>query len=112
MCGFAGIFHLLGAGPIDRGYLEQTNTAQAHRGPDDTGTYVEAGVGLSHQRLSIIDRAGGQQPLFNEDGAVVVVYNGEIYNYPFTRRRAEREGASLPYQLRYRGDRAWMGGVG
>jgi asparagine synthase (glutamine-hydrolysing) len=57
------------------------NTSQAHRGPDGEGVHVEPGVGLGHRRLSIIDVATGQQPLYNEDGSVVVVFNGEIYNY-------------------------------
>jgi asparagine synthase (glutamine-hydrolysing) len=57
-------------------------TAIAHRGPDDWGTFVEAGVGLGMRRLSIVDLAGGHQPIANEDGTVVVVFNGELYNYP------------------------------
>jgi len=57
------------------------NEAQRHRGPDAGGIHIEQGIGLGHRRLSIIDRADGQQPLFNEDGSVVVVFNGEIYNY-------------------------------
>ena len=57
------------------------NESQHHRGPDETGTHVAPGVALGHKRLSIIDLATGQQPLYNEDRSVVVVYNGEIYNY-------------------------------
>ena len=57
------------------------NESQHHRGPDEGGVHVEPGVGLGHRRLSIIDLATGQQPLFNEDGSVCVVFNGEIYNY-------------------------------
>jgi len=57
------------------------NETQFHRGPDEGGLHLEPGVGLGHRRLSIIDLSGGQQPLFNEDGSVVVVYNGEIYNF-------------------------------
>ena len=57
------------------------NDSQAHRGPDGEGLHLEPGVGLGHRRLSIIDIATGQQPLYNEDGSVVVVFNGEIYNY-------------------------------
>jgi asparagine synthase (glutamine-hydrolysing) len=56
--------------------------AIAHRGPDDWGTFVEGGTGLGMRRLSIVDLAGGHQPIANEDGTVVVVFNGELYNYP------------------------------
>src|SRR5688572_6364113 len=55
--------------------------SQAHRGPDAYGYFLENNVALGHRRLSIIDLLGGAQPLFNEDGSVVVVFNGEIYNY-------------------------------
>ena len=81
MCGLAGIFDLKGQRDIDRGLLSRMNEAQHHRGPDAGGLHVEPGLGLAHRRLSIIDLATGQQPLFNEDGSVVVVFNGEIYNY-------------------------------
>ena len=57
-----------------------------HRGPDDEGTYVEGPVGLGMRRLSIIDLAGGRQPIFNEDRSKVIVFNGEIYNYRELRR--------------------------
>jgi asparagine synthase (glutamine-hydrolysing) len=58
------------------------NETQFHRGPDEGGLHIEPGVGFGHRRLSIIDISSGQQPLFNEDGTVVVTYNGEIYNFP------------------------------
>lgn len=81
MCGIAGIFDLTGVRPIDRALLSHINDIQSHRGPDEAGLHIEPGVGLGHRRLSIIDIASGQQPLFNEDGSVVVVFNGEIYNF-------------------------------
>jgi asparagine synthase (glutamine-hydrolysing) len=81
MCGIAGIFDTRGQRPIDRASLERMNASQAHRGPDGEGVHLEPGVGLGHRRLSIIDIATGQQPLYNEDGSVCVVFNGEIYNY-------------------------------
>ncbi len=81
MCGIAGIFDTAGRRPVDRALLERMNDSQRHRGPDGAGTHVEPGLGLAHRRLAIIDLSTGQQPLFNEDGSVAVVFNGEIYNY-------------------------------
>jgi asparagine synthase (glutamine-hydrolysing) len=81
MCGLVGIFDLSGAGNIDRDLLSRMNETQFHRGPDEGGLHAEPGVGLGHRRLSIIDLSSGQQPLFNEDNSVVVVFNGEIYNF-------------------------------
>ncbi|MEO8523688.1 MAG: XrtA/PEP-CTERM system amidotransferase [Caldimonas sp.] len=81
MCGITGIFDATGARAIDPATLRRMNESQHHRGPDECGLHVEPGVGLGHRRLSIIDLATGQQPLFNEDRSVVVVFNGEIYNY-------------------------------
>lgn len=81
MCGITGIIDTRGGREIDRAMLQRMNDSQRHRGPDDGRLHLEAGVGLGHRRLSIIDIATGQQPLFNEDGSVVVVFNGEIYNY-------------------------------
>src|SRR5574343_99821 len=81
MCGITGIFDTRGRRDIDRAVLHRMNEAQFHRGPDEGGTHVEPGVGLGHRRLSIIDLSTGQQPLYNEDNSVCVVFNGEIYNY-------------------------------
>jgi asparagine synthase (glutamine-hydrolysing) len=81
MCGITGIFDHVGARPIDRAVLHRMNESQFHRGPDEGSLHVEPGLGFGHRRLSIIDVATGQQPLFNEDGSVCVIYNGEIYNY-------------------------------
>ncbi|HVN34336.1 MAG TPA: XrtA/PEP-CTERM system amidotransferase [Casimicrobiaceae bacterium] len=81
MCGIVGIMDVAGSREIDRDLVSKLNEAQHHRGPDEVGLHIEPGVGLGHRRLSIIDLSTGQQPLFNEDRSVVVVYNGEIYNY-------------------------------
>ncbi|MFQ5773766.1 MAG: XrtA/PEP-CTERM system amidotransferase [Kiloniellaceae bacterium] len=81
MCGIVGIFDSRGRKDIDRALLARMNDTQSHRGPDDSDLHVGPGIGLGHRRLSIIDLSGGHQPLFNEDGSVVVVYNGEIYNF-------------------------------
>jgi asparagine synthase (glutamine-hydrolysing) len=81
MCGITGIFDTRGKRDIDRAVLHRMNESQFHRGPDEGGLHVELGVGLGHRRLSIIDLSTGQQPLYNEDQTVCVVFNGEIYNY-------------------------------
>jgi asparagine synthase (glutamine-hydrolysing) len=81
MCGITGIFDTRGKRDIDRAVLDRMNEAQFHRGPDEGGLHIEPGVGLGHRRLSIIDLSTGQQPLYNEDKSVCVVFNGEIYNY-------------------------------
>jgi asparagine synthase (glutamine-hydrolysing) len=81
MCGITGIFDTRSARPVAHAVLHLMNESQQHRGPDEGSLHIEPGVGLGHRRLSIIDVATGQQPLFNEDGSVVVVFNGEIYNY-------------------------------
>jgi asparagine synthase (glutamine-hydrolysing) len=82
MCGFVGIFDTRGGREIDSDLLHRMNESQFHRGPDEGGVHIEGGIGLGHRRLSIIDLSSGQQPLYNEDKSVVVVYNGEIYNFP------------------------------
>jgi asparagine synthase (glutamine-hydrolysing) len=81
MCGIVGIFDFRGRREINRALLDKMNESQFHRGPDEGGLHVEPGLGLGHRRLSIIDLSSGRQPLYNEDGSVVVVFNGEIYNF-------------------------------
>ena len=81
MCGITGVFDTRGRRDVDRATLVRMNESQHHRGPDEVGLHVEPGVGLGHRRLSIIDLATGQQPLYNADGSVCIVYNGEVYNY-------------------------------
>ena len=79
MCGICGIATARGA--VDRDRLQRMSETLIHRGPDAEGMHVDGGVGLAARRLSIIDLAGGDQPIANEDGSIVVVQNGEIYNY-------------------------------
>ena len=81
MCGICGHLASAAYGTVDRALLEQMNTTIVHRGPDEDGFYTQGRVGLAMRRLAIIDLAGGQQPICNEDGTVVVVFNGEIYNF-------------------------------
>lgn len=82
MCGIAGIIDMTGSRIPDTGLLAAMKDSLVHRGPDGSGVHVEPGVGLAHRRLSIVDLAAGQQPLYNEDDSVCVVFNGEIYNFP------------------------------
>ena len=81
MCGITGIFETREKKEIARDVLARMNETQRHRGPDEGSYHVEPGLGLGHRRLSIIDVATGQQPLYNEDGSVAVIFNGEIYNF-------------------------------
>ncbi|WP_374262880.1 XrtA/PEP-CTERM system amidotransferase [Zoogloea sp.] len=81
MCGIAGLFDTRGKRDFDRALMKRMNDIQFHRGPDEGDLHFEPGVALGHRRLSIIDLSTGQQPLFNEDGSVAVVFNGEIYNF-------------------------------
>jgi asparagine synthase (glutamine-hydrolysing) len=81
MCGISGIFEFDQDREIERETVHLMNESLRHRGPDDEGIFVGRGIGLGHRRLSIIDVAGGHQPISNEDGTVWVLLNGEIYNY-------------------------------
>jgi asparagine synthase (glutamine-hydrolysing) len=92
MCGIAGVLHFDQSTPVDLDRLTAMSTAIAHRGPDGCGQFVAPGIGLAHRRLSIIDLAGGSQPLGNEGGSIQVVFNGEIYNYLELRRELESKG--------------------
>src|SRR5579884_4512630 len=74
------------------GRIDDMLRALVHRGPDSGGVYADGPVALGARRLSIIDLAGGDQPIENEDGTCAVVQNGEIYNYPELRRELERAG--------------------
>src|SRR5579863_10480958 len=92
MCGIAGMVQSHPDGAVDRATIHRMCAAIVHRGPDDEGIVVKAGVGLGMRRLSIIDLAGGHQPVFNEDKTVWIVFNGEIYNFPELRADLEKRG--------------------
>ena len=98
MCGIAGVIHRDPDQPVSRALLKCLCSALEHRGPDDEGLYVSGPVGLGMRRLSIIDLSGGQQPIFNEDGSKVIVFNGEIYNYRELRRGLIARGHTLRSQ--------------
>jgi asparagine synthase (glutamine-hydrolysing) len=91
MCGIAGIVSNE-YGSVDPATIHQMCQTIIHRGPDDEGIFVKGQAGLGMRRLSIIDLAGGHQPLFNEDGTVWIVYNGEVYNFPELRPELESRG--------------------
>ena len=91
MCGIAGIFNLDGA-TVASESLKGMIRMLAHRGPDDTGFHMQNGVGLAHARLSIIDLAGGQQPMCNEDSSLWITFNGEIFNYLELREELRSKG--------------------
>jgi asparagine synthase (glutamine-hydrolysing) len=92
MCGIAGIVSADSGERIETSAIRKMCDALAHRGPDDEGIFVKGNTGLGMRRLSIIDIAGGHQPVFNEDRTVWVVYNGEVYNFPELRRELEGRG--------------------
>ncbi len=92
MCGISGIFEFERKQVISRDFIHRMNETLRHRGPDDEGIYVGHGIGLGHRRLSIIDLAGGHQPMPNEDGTIWVLLNGEIYNYPELRQELLTRG--------------------
>src|SRR5919204_444839 len=98
MCGICGTASTRGAADPER--LAAMSATLAHRGPDSDGTFVEGPVGLAARRLSIIDLDTGDQPIANEDGAVVVVQNGEIYNYAELTHELARAG----HRFRTHGD--------
>ncbi|MGD8832670.1 MAG: asparagine synthase (glutamine-hydrolyzing), partial [Pseudomonadales bacterium] len=92
MCGVTGIVNLSSRQPVPEAWVRRMNASLAHRGPDGDGFHFAEGVGLGHRRLSIIDLESGKQPLYNEDGSVVVTYNGEIYNFKSLTNELERRG--------------------
>ncbi len=92
MCGIVGIVHRERDRPVSADCVRRMCAAIRHRGPDDEGVFVAGAAGLGMRRLSIIDLAGGHQPIFNEDRSKVIVFNGEIYNYRDVRRNLLQRG--------------------
>jgi asparagine synthase (glutamine-hydrolysing) len=92
MCGISGLFYFDRQRQVEEFVIDRMRHAARHRGPDDTGLYLNGNVGLGFNRLSIIDLAGGHQPLSNEDGTVWVVFNGEIYNFQSLHKELENRG--------------------
>lgn len=92
MCGIAGIAALGGAHHVPSGAVRRMADAIAHRGPDAEGYFEDDGIALASRRLAILDVAGGQQPMASADGRAVAVFNGELFDYPETRRALEAKG--------------------
>ncbi|MFN7135062.1 MAG: asparagine synthetase B family protein, partial [Myxococcales bacterium] len=92
MCGIVGRVNAAREQAIDRPALIEATRIIAHRGPDGEGFYVKDHVGFGHRRLSIVDLAGGAQPMTNEDRSVWVVFNGEIYNHAILRAELQAKG--------------------
>ncbi|NNG07052.1 MAG: asparagine synthase (glutamine-hydrolyzing) [Desulfobacteraceae bacterium] len=100
MCGICGIFNLDGE-PVPHGHIKSMADELAHRGPDDEGHYIDVNIALGHRRLSILDLSpAGHQPMSSEDGRIILIYNGEIYNH--LELKVELE--ALGYQFRSRTD--------
>src|SRR5580765_6175488 len=93
MCGISGAFALDGVLDVKhRAAVTRINDAMAHRGPDGDGFFNAPRVSLGHRRLAIIDRAGGRQPMSNEDGSCWITFNGEVYNHKSVRPILEARG--------------------
>src|SRR5688500_19771237 len=91
MCGIAGHFNK-DRRPVDPALLSRMASAVGHRGPDERGWHADGPIGLAHTRLSILDVAGGHQPMTNGDGSLWITYNGEIFNYLELRSELEEKG--------------------
>ncbi len=92
MCGIVGIYNWDSEDRVDEQTIRAMCLPIVHRGPDDEGVHVDGRMGMGMRRLSIIDLAGGHQPIFSEDGQIAVVLNGEIYNFQELRRKLEAGG--------------------
>jgi asparagine synthase (glutamine-hydrolysing) len=92
MCGIAGQFNFQRREPVERETIVQMARSIAHRGPDDEGFFIAGSVGLGFRRLSIIDLAGGHQPMSDAEETVWIIFNGEIYNYKELRAELQSKG--------------------
>ncbi len=92
MCGICGVYNMRSREPVSRELVERMTHLISHRGPDDSGVYLDADMGLGFARLSIIDLSGGHQPMSNETGDIWIVFNGEIWNYKTLRKELIEKG--------------------
>ena len=95
MCAIAGLLDLRAMREVDRDALTRMANAMSHRGPDGEGFHIDAGIGLAHRRLAIIDPEGGVQPFHSRDSHHVLSYNGETYNYPSLAKELTQAGTQL-----------------
>ncbi len=100
MCGIAGYLHLEKERMADESVVRRMTTRIAHRGPDGEGFYVKDNLAFGHRRLAIIDLSTGDQPMFTDDGNLVIIYNGEIYHY----RELRQELVTLGHTFRTQSD--------
>ena len=92
MCGISGYINLKSTDKVSLETIKGMITALHHRGPDESGIYIDNHVGLGHTRLSIIDLSGGCQPIHNENKSLWIIFNGEIYNYPELHKKLIEKG--------------------
>src|SRR5580765_3430595 len=96
MCGIAGQFNFSRHEPVRPDTIRRMTRTMVHRGPDDEGYFISGPLGLGFRRLSIIDLAGGHQPMSDVEETVWIIFNGEIYNYP--ELRTELQGLGYQFQ--------------
>src|SRR6266852_1331319 len=92
MCGICGVYNARTEEPVPQELITQMTRLLAHRGPDDSGIYLDQNIGLGVARLSIIDLSGGHQPMSNEAGDTWLAFNGEIWNYRALRQELTAKG--------------------
>lgn len=95
MCGITGIFYNDSQRRVDETVLLSMRDSMVHRGPDDAGLFIDGALGFAHRRLSIVGLSTGHQPMSNSDGSLVIVFNGEIYNYPALKQQMMDKGYSF-----------------
>ena len=98
MCGIAGILNLFSKEDISEDIILKMISILNHRGPEETGVYLDRNIHLGHSRLSIIDLEDGTQPISNHDGSLWIVYNGEVFNYIELRSELEKKGYQFTTQ--------------
>src|SRR5438128_11228275 len=111
MCGICGQFNFTNNAPVDPEIIRRMADSIAHRGPDDEGYFVSGPIGLGFRRLSIIDLAGGHQPMADAEKTVWVIFNGEIYNFKNLGEEFENLdysfGTTCETELIVHGNRRW-----